>query len=282
MGDLAVKKSLDRMQKAKQSSMGQRGIILKSQREIDLMRKAGHLVYQVHEEVRETVKPGITTAELNELAEKRIADAGATALFKGVVNPQARIAFPAALCISVNEEIVHGIPGDRVLNEGDIVSVDCGVRLEGYCGDAARTLAIGEIDENAQKLLDVTENTLKLAIEEMAPDRMWGEVASKMQEYVEQNGFSVVRDFVGHGIGQQMHEEPKVPNYHDRKQAKSDFRLRSNMTIAVEPMVNAGTHEVRYSDADRWVIVTRDGSWAAHFEHTLAMTDKGVVILTGP
>ncbi len=282
MGEQAVKKSLNKDEKEKRSAMGQRGIILKSAREIGLMKKAGRLVYDVHEEVRETVKPGVTTGELNELAEKRIADAGATALFKGVVNPQARIAFPAALCISVNEEIVHGIPGDRVLQDGDVVSVDCGVRLEGYCGDAARTLPVGKIDENAKKLLDVTENVLKLAINEIAPGRMWSEVATQMQEFVERNGFSVVRDFVGHGIGRQMHEEPKVPNYHDRKQAKSDFCLRPNMVIAVEPMVNAGSFEVSYRDPDRWVVVTRDGSWAAHFEHTLAVTESGVAVLTGP
>jgi methionyl aminopeptidase len=257
-----------------------RGVILKSDREIALMREAGRLVYEVHAELAEYVKPGVTTGQLNEIAEKRIADAGAIALFKGVVNPQARTAFPAALCTSVNDQVVHGIPGDCRLDEGDIVSVDCGVKLDGYCGDAARTLAVGKISAEAQKLLDVTEKSLALALSEIKIGRMWSEVARCLQAYVEGEGFSVVRDFVGHGIGQEMHEEPKVPNYHDRKQARSDFRLLKNMVLAIEPMVNAGSHEVQFGDPDRWAVVTRDGKLAAHFEHTVAITERGVEILT--
>ncbi len=257
-----------------------RRIVLKSAREIALMRDAGGLVYRVLAELEELTKPGVTTGELNEIAEKRIADAGAIALFKGVVNPQAAFAFPAALCTSVNEEIVHGIPSDRRLEEGDIVSVDCGVLVNGYCGDSARTFAVGAISEETQRLLDVTRETLALAIRELRPDRMWSEIAGQMQAFVEDAGFSVVRDFVGHGIGQEMHEEPKVPNYADRKQRRADFRIVENMTLAIEPMVNAGSHEVCYRSPDRWAVVTRDGQNAAHFEHTIAVTGDGVEILT--
>lgn len=256
------------------------GIILKSAREIALMRKSGRLVFDVLHELESLAIPGATTAGLNEVAEKRIADAGATALFKGVVNPQAKMPFPAALCTSVNDEVVHGIPNDQPLAEGDVVSVDCGVRLDGYCGDAARTFTIGKVSADVGRLLDVTRETLELAVREMLPGRMWSEVAKQMQKWVEDNGFSVVRDFVGHGIGQEMHEEPKVPNYHDRKQARSDFRLEANMTLAIEPMVNMGSHQVRYRDPDRWAVVTRDGMVAAHFENTILITQDGAEALT--
>lgn len=256
------------------------GVILKSAREIGLMRQAGRLVHDVLSELEAMVKPGVTTGALNEVAERRIADAGATALFKGVENPQARFAFPAALCTSVNEEVVHGIPGERALRDGDIVSVDCGVRLNGYCGDSARTFAVGRVGEDVRRLLDVTSGSLELAIDEIRAGRMWSEVARKLQRYVEDKGMTVVRDFVGHGIGQAMHEEPKVPNYADGKQAASDFRLEPNMTLAIEPMVNLGTHEVRFGDRDRWAVVTRDGKYAAHFEHTVAVTENGAEVLT--
>lgn len=256
------------------------GIILKSAREIGLMREAGRLVHDVLSELEGLVKPGVTTGVLNEIAEKRIGDAGAVALFKGVVNPQARFAFPAALCTSVNDEVVHGIPGDRSLRDGDIVSIDCGVRLNGYCGDSARTFAVGQVSEDVGRLLDVTRGTLELAIDEIRVGRMWSEVARQLQRYVEDEGMGVVRDFVGHGIGQQMHEEPKVPNYSDGKQVSSDFRLEPNMTLAIEPMVNLGTHEVRFGDRDKWAVVTRDGKYAAHFEHTVAVTKNGADVLT--
>lgn len=244
------------------------------------MREAGRLVHDVLSELEELVKPGVTTGDLNEVAEQRITDAGATALFKGVVNPQARFAFPAALCTSVNEEVVHGIPGQRVLRAGDIVSVDCGVRLNGYCGDSARTVAVGQVGEDVRLLLDVTSATLGLAIAEIRVGLMWSDVARKLQRYVEDHGMAVVRDFVGHGIGQDMHEEPKVPNYASGKQAAGDFRLEANMTLAIEPMVNLGTHEVRFGDRDRWAVVTRDGKPAAHFEHTVAVTENGAEVLT--
>lgn len=257
-----------------------RGIILKSDREIALMRKAGKLVADVLDHLQSLVEPGMTTKGLNEAAERLIAAAGATPLFKGVVNPQAKFAFPAALCISVNEEVVHGIPGRRTLADGDIVSVDCGVRLNGYCGDAARTFSVGRIAPETVRLLNVTRGALELAVREIRVGLMWSDVSKKMQRYVESERFSVVRDFVGHGIGQDMHEEPKVPNYFDRKQARNDFRLERHMTLAIEPMVNMGTHEVKYANAERWTVITRDGRLAAHFEHTVAVTDSGAMVLT--
>ena len=257
-----------------------RGIILKSDREIELIRDAGRVVHGVLTRIGSLVKPGVTSAGLNEVAEELIDRSGGTALFKGVENPQARFPFPAALCTSVNQELVHGIPNDRPLKEGDILSVDCGVRLAGYCGDSAMTFAVGRIDKDAQRLLDVTRGALDVAIREMEPGRMWSEVASEIQGFVEGHGLSVVREFVGHGIGRDMHEEPKVPNYWDDSQRRLDFQLVPRMVLAVEPMVNLGTHRVVYSGEDRWVVMTKDGKYAAHFEHTLAVTEDGVDILT--
>lgn len=266
----------DRMRRVTRTS----GIILKSRREIELMRSAGRVVHRVLTKMAELAQPGATTAELNRVAEKLIADAGGVALFKGVTNPQAKTAFPAALCTSVNEELVHGIPSDRELVEGDVVSIDCGVRLAGYCGDSATTLAIGEVSSKARRLLDVTQRALGVAIEEMRPGRKWTEVAAKMQALVEREKMAVVRDFVGHGIGREMHEEPKVPNYWSDRAPAGDFELAPGMVLAVEPMVNLGTHRVKYGDDDGWVVVTADGQWSAHFEHTLAVTDDGVDVLT--
>lgn len=258
------------------------GIVLKSAREIALMRQAGVLVAAVLDRVCGMVAPGVTTRELNAEAERMIAAASAEALFKGVVNPAARYPFPAALCTSVNDEVVHGVPGGRKLVEGDLVSIDCGVRLAGYCADSARSVAVGTIDQDAQRLMDVTAASLDLAIAEMRVGLMWSDVASQIQEKVESAGMSVIREFVGHGIGREMHEEPKVPNYSDRAQKRSDFRLEEGLTIAVEPMVALGGAAVKYADADAWAIVTKDGRYAAHFEHTLAMTAGGVQVLTAP
>lgn len=255
-------------------------IVLKSAREIELMRAAGRLVCQVLDELQKMVCPGVTTAQLNETASQLIRAAGATALFLGVKNPQARFPFPASICSSVNDAIVHGVPNDRPLAEGDIVSVDCGVRLKGYCGDSARTFAVGRIAPAAQRLLDVTRQTLDLAIFEMKPGVRWSRVARAMQELVEANGFGVVTEFVGHGIGREMHEEPKVPNYYDRSQRGGDFELVPGMTLAVEPMVTAGRPEYKFADRDRWTVVTKDGSLACHFEHTIAITADGVDVLT--
>jgi len=254
--------------------------ILKSPREIELMRAAGRIVHKVHAALREAAEPGVTTGELGRIADEIIVSHGAEALFRGVRTQGVKFPFPASICASVNEEVVHGIPGDRVLKEGDIVSVDCGVRLRGYCGDAANTLAIGKVRPDIQRLLDVTLETLELAIREMAPGRMWSEIASRMQAKVQGAGFTVVREFVGHGIGQDMHEEPKVPNYSDRKQLKSDFRLDPGLVLAVEPMVNQGSAEVKSGDWTGWPQVTKDGRWSAHFEHTVAITKTGVDVLT--
>ena len=257
-----------------------RGIILKSPREIELMREAGRIVRCVLSRCEELASPGVSSAELNAEAERIIAEAGGEALFKGVRAPKARFPFPAALCTSTNEEVVHGIPNARPLRAGDIISVDCGVRLKGYCGDAAVTIAIGEVSPEVQRLLDVTRAMLDIAVADMAPGRRWSEVAKRMQKHAEKSGFSVVREFVGHGIGQEMHEDPKVPNYYDRQQAKHDFELRSGMLLAVEPMVNMGAADVEYKDDDFWTVATRDGRWAAHFEHTIAVTDNGSDVLT--
>lgn len=259
---------------------GLRMAVLKSPRELELMRAAGRVVYQVLQRLREVVKPGVTTGELGRIADELIVAAGGVALFKGVQTQNTKFPFPAAICASVNEEVVHGIPGDRVLKEGDIISVDCGVRLRGYCGDSATTIAVGSISRESQRLLDVTSSSLDLAISEMAPGRYWSEIASAIQAHVEKAGFSVVREFVGHGIGQEMHEEPKVPNYSDRKQRKDDFRLEPGLVLAVEPMVNAGSKDVKAGDWTGWPQVTKDGKPSAHFEHTVAVTNEGVDILT--
>jgi methionyl aminopeptidase len=255
-------------------------IVIKSPREIELLRAAGRVVHQVLTELGGLVRPDMTTAELDARAEVLIRAASGTPLFKGVRNPQARMPFPASICASVNEQVVHGIPNDRPLKEGDIVSIDCGVRLKGYCGDAAMTFAVGRLEPRVQRLLDVTRESLELAIGQIGPGQRWSRVARLMQNCVEAGGFSVVREFVGHGIGQEMHEEPKVPNYYDRSQRQTDFELRPGMTLAVEPMVTAGRPEVKLADATGWPVVTKDGSWAAHFEHSVAVTADGADVLT--
>jgi methionyl aminopeptidase len=255
-------------------------IVLKSPREIALMRAAGRLVHEILCEIESRVRPGTTTLELDELAEQRIRAAGATALFKGVENPQARFPFPASICSSVNEEVVHGIPSERPLAEGDIVSIDCGVRLNGYCGDAARTFAVGRQDKRIAALIRVTRESLDIAISEIRAHIRWSKVARRMQKYIEGQGFGVVREFVGHGIGRAMHEEPKIPNYVDRSQPGADFELLPGMTLAIEPMVTAGRPVVTFRDTDRWSVITKDRSFAAHFEHMVAVTESGASVLS--
>jgi methionyl aminopeptidase len=255
---------------------------IKTADQIELMRKAGQLVAAVLDEISTLARPGETTAQMDVVARRMISAAGAEALFLGVENPQARYPFPAAICSSLNEEVVHGIPNDRPLKSGDVLSVDCGVRLEGFCGDSARTFAVGSIHPDARRLLKVTKETLDLAIREIKPGRMWSEVARLMEQHVVQAGFGVVREFVGHGIGQEMHEEPKVPNYDDGNR-RLDFELQPGMTLAVEPMVSAGSPDVVFGDpSDRWAVVTKDRSLAAHFEHVIAVTDSGADVLTLP
>jgi methionyl aminopeptidase len=255
-------------------------IVIKSPREIELMRAAGRLVNQILCEIESHIRPGAMTLELDEIAERTICAAGAIALFKGVENPQARFPFPASICVSVNEEVVHGIPSARRLAEGDIVSIDCGVRLNGYCGDAARTFAAGRPGKRARELINVTRQALEIAIREIRPHVRWSKVARRMQEHIEGRGFGVVREFVGHGIGREMHEEPKIPNYVDRSQRGTDFELLPGMTLAIEPMVTAGRPAVTFRDADRWSVITKDRSPAAHFEHVVAVVETGASVLS--
>jgi methionyl aminopeptidase len=251
-------------------------IQLKSLEEIEEMRPANRLVAQTLVKIRDAVRPGVTTRELDQLAVDAFCSHGATPLFKGYPG---KIPFPAVTCISVNEQIVHGIPGDRVLQAGDIVSIDTGCNLHGWCGDSAITVPVGEISEPIRRLWECAEETLKIAIVEMDRQRKWSQVALRMQQYVRSKGYSVVEQFVGHGIGRSMHEEPQVPNYVTRSWMKSDFWLDEGLVIAVEPMVNMGTKEVRVL-GDHWTVETADRKPSVHVEHTLALTSHGVEVLT--
>lgn len=255
-------------------------ITLRSRREIDLMRKAGAVVADVLSKLQEVAEPGVTTGRLDSIASQITADAGATALFKGVRSPYARVPFPACVCASINEQVVHGIPSETVmLKDGDILSIDFGARLNGYCGDAAVTIAIGEISEDKRKLIEVTRHVLDIAIAKAAPAVKWSQIAAEMQDYAESAGFSIVKDFVGHGIGREMHEEPRVPNFVSDELLSCDIILTEGMVLAVEPMVNAGASDVR-TLKDGWVVVTKDGKCSAHFEHTIAIVKNGCEVLT--
>ena len=236
------------------------------------MKRSGQIVRQVLDAVKAIVAPGVSTMDLENLAEEKIREFGAKPAFKGYCD------YPCVLCTSVNNEIIHGIPSEkRVLKEGDIVSIDCGVVLDGYYGDSAITVPVGEaIAPELQKLLDVTETSLKKAIAEVRLGKTVGDVGAAVQEYVEANGFSVVREFVGHGIGTRLHEDPQVPNFGTRGHGT---RLREGMVIAIEPMVNIGKPGARVLD-DKWTAVTEDGSYSAHFEHTVAVTRNGPLVLT--
>ncbi len=251
-------------------------IVLKSPAEIELMREAGRLVAQAHQLAGAMMVPGVTTREIDQAVDELFAQRGAAPLFKGVPGP---VPFPAATCISINDEVVHGIPSDRKLLEGDIVSLDTGCRLNGWCGDSAWTYAVGQIDAEKQRLMEVGEATLAIAVEEMSRQPTWSKVAARMESTVLDAGFFVVEDLVGHGIGREMHEDPQVPNFVTSELAEHDFRLAAGLTVAVEPMVNAGTADVLLTE-DHWTIVTADGSPSVHFEHTLAVCEKGVVVLT--
>ncbi len=255
-------------------------ITLRSRREIELMRRAGAVVADVLSELQKAAKPGVTTGHLDALALRLTHEAGAEALFKGVRHPAGKRPFPGAICASINEEVVHGIPSDdTALRPGDVLSIDFGVRLNGYCGDAALTVPIGEISAENRKLIEVTEGALNLAIGQARPGVRWSTVAGAMQRYVESAGFGVVRDFVGHGIGTKMHEDPKVPNFVSDDLVLDDIFLTEGMILAVEPMVNAGTYAVR-TLANGWTVVTRDGRCSAHFEHTIALVKGGCEVLT--
>ena len=255
-------------------------ITLRSQREIELMRRAGAVVAGVLSKMKEIAEPGVTTAHLDSVALQMAAEAGAEALFKGVRAPFSQMAFPGAICASMNDEVVHGIPsGNAKLCDGDILSVDFGVRLDGYCADAAITIAIGDISEERRMLVDVTKHVLDTAIEKSAPSVRWSQVAAEMQRCAEEAGFSVVRDFVGHGIGRQMHEEPRVPNFVSSELLADDIVLAEGMVLAVEPMINEGSCGVR-TLKNGWTVVTRDGKSSAHFEHTIAIVENGCQVLT--
>jgi methionyl aminopeptidase len=247
-------------------------IVCKSPSELETMHRAGLVVWDVLDSLRHMVKPGMTTMELDQFAERRAVEQDARPAFKNYRG------YPASLCTSINDQVVHGIPSDRLLREGDILSLDFGVELGGYYADAALTVPVGAIRPELEKLLDVTRVALGQAIDKVRPGNRLGEVSSSVQEWVERNGFSIVREFVGHGIGTRMHEEPNVPNYGDPGKGP---KLQEGMVFAIEPMVNAGKPDVHVLD-DRWTAVTSDGSYSAHFEHTVAVTSNGPWILTRP
>ncbi|MEX3715437.1 type I methionyl aminopeptidase [Cytobacillus horneckiae] len=245
-------------------------IISKTQREIDIMREAGRIVALTHQELQKYIAPGITTKELDTIAEKFISKHDAFPSFKGYNG------FSGSICASVNNELVHGIPGDRVLNDGDIISIDIGAKYNGYHGDSAWTYPVGKIDKETQHLLDVTEESLYIGLKEAIPGERLSNISHAIQTYAETKGFSIVREYVGHGVGQDLHEEPQIPHYGP---PNTGPRLKPGMVFAIEPMVNAGSRYVK-TLTDNWTVVTVDGKMCAHFEHTIAITDIGYEILT--
>ncbi len=245
-------------------------VILKSDRELSLMREAGRIVAITHARLKGEIEPGITTAELDALAYDIVTAHGATPSFLGYRG------FPASLCVSVNEELVHGIPGSRALEEGDIVSMDFGAIYQGYHGDAAITVGVGTISESAEELIQTAEGALQAGIAQARAGHYLGDISWAIQSYAESRGFSVVRQYVGHGIGRDMHEDPQIPNY---GQPGRGILLKPGMALALEPMLNVGTHKTRVL-GDNWTVVTEDGELSAHFEHTVAITDGEPDILT--
>lgn len=245
-----------------------------------MLRNAGQVVAKVLSKLKEHARPGTSTAELDEIAMTMTEQAGAVALFKGVPCPYMDRPFPGAICASINEQLVHGIPSRKaVLRDGDILSVDFGVRFNGYCGDAAFTVGVGQIAPDRQELIDVTYRMLEIAIEKMAPGVRWSAIAARMEQTARDAGFSVVRDYVGHGIGTEMHEDPKVPNFVSRELLQNDILLKEGMVLAVEPMVNMGKATVK-TLSDGWTVVTKDGMCSAHCEHTIAIVAGGCEVLT--
>ena len=251
-------------------------IRLKSADEIEAMRPAGRLVAQALVMARALVRPGATTGEIDAAIDAHFAAHGAKPLFKGYPG---KTPFPAATCISVNEEVVHGIPGGRVLQDGDLVTLDTGCEYQGWCGDSAITVPVGKVAPDRLRLWQVAEETLRLALRELPRQRKWSQVARKMAEFVRANGYSVVENFVGHGIGRTMHEDPQVPNYDSRSWGKDDFFLDPGLVIAIEPMVNMGKKETKVLD-DGWTVVAKDRLPSVHVEHIAALTRHGVEILT--
>jgi methionyl aminopeptidase len=251
----------------------ERNIVLKSPQELAVMREAGRINAKALAAVRELLRPGVTTAELDAAAEEVIRKHGGIPTFKGYPGPYP---FPATLCISINEQLVHGIPGKRKLESGDVVSVDCGTTFEGFVGDSAITFGVGELTPQAHRLIEVTEQALYEGIREMRAGNHVGDISAAVQKYVEGNGFHVPREYTGHGVGRQMHEGPQVPNYGF---AGRGLLLQPGMTIALEPMVMVGTHRTRVL-ADQWTVISADSSLAAHFEHSVAVTEAEPLILT--
>ena len=251
------------------------GIKIKSPREIELMRQAGAITAQARSVAKQAIGDGVTTKQVNKIVHDYIVKCGAKPTFLGYGG------FPASACISINEEVIHGIPGKRVIHNGDIVSVDVGATFNGYVGDCAGTFACGEISEEAQKLIDVTKQSFFEGIKYAKPGYRISDIGAAVQEYVESHGFSVVRDYVGHGVGREMHEAPEVPNYKPERRVsgRGDPRIQKGMVIAVEPMVIMGNYEVEVLDND-WTVVSVDRTWAAHYENTIAITDGEPEILT--
>lgn len=245
-------------------------IICKTPREIEIMRHAGKIVALTHAELQKHISPGISTKELDAIAEKFIRKHDAIPSFKGYNG------FRGSICASVNNELVHGIPGDRVLKNGDIISLDIGAKYQGYHGDSAWTYPVGTIDDETQKLLDVTEESLFLGLKEVKPGERLSNISHSIQTFVEANGFSIVREYVGHGVGQDLHEDPQIPHYGPPNKGP---RLKPGMVLAIEPMVNAGSRYVK-TLSDNWTVVTVDDKMCAHFEHTIAITEEGYEILT--
>jgi methionyl aminopeptidase len=253
----------------------ERNIVIKSQAELAVMREAGRVNALALATVREMIRPGVATADLDAAAEEVIRKHGGTPIFMGYPGAYP---FPATLCVSINEELVHGFPSKRRLKEGEIVSVDCGTLLEGYVGDAAFSVGVGEVSTQARQLLEVTQHALEVGIAQMRAGNRTGDISAAIQRYVESNGFYVTREYTGHGVGQQMHEGPQVPNYGTPGRG---IPLRPGMTIALEPMVLVGTARTRVMP-DQWTVVSADGSLTAHFEHTVAVTEADPWILTLP
>jgi methionyl aminopeptidase len=245
-------------------------VIRKSKRELATMREAGRIVAETHARLQDSIRPGVTTAELDALAYEVVTAHGAEPSFLGYRG------FPASLCVSINEQVVHGIPGSRVLEEGDVVSLDFGAYYQGYHGDAAITVGVGRVDKKAQDLIETTRGALEAGIAQCTKGKYLGDVSWAIQSRAESQGFSVVRQYVGHGIGRRMHEDPQIPNYGSPGRG---MVLKPGMTFALEPMVNVGTYLTRVLDDD-WTVVTADGELSAHFEHTIAITEAGPEILT--
>lgn len=235
------------------------------------MRRAGLIVAETLRELRAMVAPGISTRELDAHAEKRIRSAGAYPTFKGYRG------FPASICTSVNEEVVHGIPSNRRLREGDIIKIDCGATLDGYVGDAAITIPVGQVAPEVEKLMEATRESLFKAVERMVAGNRLHDVSFAVQEHVEERGYSVVREFCGHGVGSKMHEDPQVPNY---GRPGTGPKLKPGLVLAIEPMVNLGSHEIEVDKTDNWTVRTRDRKYSSHFEHTIAVTENGPIVLT--